>query len=187
LVVEELSKACGGIALVLAATALGTFPIILFGTPEQKKKWLPDLASGKRLGAFAITEPEAGSDATATKCTAKKDGDFYILNGVKNFCSNGESAEIYSIFATTDPKRGAGAFRLFRGGERERKGSPSERKKPKWASVPAPRTNSCLTIAVCPPPTCWGKKGLAFLWPRPRSIFRGPVWRPKRWGSARAP
>ncbi|MBP9127675.1 MAG: acyl-CoA dehydrogenase family protein [Elusimicrobia bacterium] len=113
LVVEELSKACGGIALCLAATALGAFPIILFGTPEQKKRWLPDLASGKRLGAFAITEPEAGSDATATKCTAKKDGNFYVLNGVKNFCSNGESAEIYSIFATTDPKRGARGISCF--------------------------------------------------------------------------
>ena len=113
LVVEELSKACGGIALALAATALGTFPIILFGTPEQKKKWLPDLASGKRLGAFAITEPEAGSDATATRCSAKKDGDFYVLNGVKNFCSNGESAEIYTVFATTDIKRGARGITAF--------------------------------------------------------------------------
>ncbi len=113
LVVEELSKACGGIALALAATALGAFPIILFGTPEQKKKWLPDLASGKRLGAFAITEPEAGSDATATRCSARREGDYYVLNGMKNFCSNAESAEIYSIFATTDPKRGARGISAF--------------------------------------------------------------------------
>ncbi len=113
LVVEELSKACGGIALALAATALGAFPIILFGTPEQKKKWLPDMASGKRLGAFAITEPEAGSDATATRCAARREGDYYVLNGMKNFCSNGESAEIYSIFATTDPKRGARGISAF--------------------------------------------------------------------------
>ncbi len=113
LVVEELSKACGGIALCLAATALGTYPIILFGTPEQKKRWLPDLASGKRIGAFAITEPEAGSDATATKATAKKEGDYYILNGTKSFCTNGESAEIYSTFAATDPKRGARGISAF--------------------------------------------------------------------------
>lgn len=113
LAIEELSKACGGIALSLAATALGAFPIILFGNPEQKKKWLPDLASGKRLGAFTITEPEAGSDATATKCTAKKEGDFYILNGTKSFATNGESAEIYSTFASTNPARGARGITSF--------------------------------------------------------------------------
>jgi alkylation response protein AidB-like acyl-CoA dehydrogenase len=113
LVVEELSKACGGIALCLAATALGAFPIILFGTPEQKKKWLPSLASGSRLGAFTITEPEAGSDATATRATARKDGDSYILNGTKNFCTNGNAAEIYSIFFSTDPKRGPRGISCF--------------------------------------------------------------------------
>jgi alkylation response protein AidB-like acyl-CoA dehydrogenase len=112
-VIEEISKVCGGIALCLAATALGAFPIILFGTPEQKKKWLPDLASGKRLGAFTITEPGAGSDATSTTCTARKDGTDYILNGTKNFCTNGESAEIYSTFASTDPKRGARGISAF--------------------------------------------------------------------------
>ncbi len=113
LAIEQLSMACGGIALSLAATALGAFPIILFGTPEQKKKWLPDLASGKRLGAFTITEPGAGSDATATKCTAKKDGDFYILNGTKSFATNGESAEIYSTFASTNPSKGARGITSF--------------------------------------------------------------------------
>ncbi len=113
LVVEELSKACGGIALCLAATALGAFPIMLFGTPEQKKKWLPALASGKRIGAFTITEPEAGSDATAATTTAKLDGDHYIINGTKNFCTNGESAEIYSTFASTDIKRGARGMSCF--------------------------------------------------------------------------
>jgi alkylation response protein AidB-like acyl-CoA dehydrogenase len=113
LAIEELSKACGGIALSLAATALGAFPIILFGSPAQKKKFLPDLASGKRLGAFTITEPEAGSDATATKCTAKKDGDYYVLNGTKSFATNGESAEIYSTFASTNPSRGARGISAF--------------------------------------------------------------------------
>ena len=113
LVMEEISKACGGIALSIACTALCAFPIILFGTPEQKKRYLPDLASGKKLGAFTITEPEAGSDATATRCTAKKDGNFYILNGTKNFCSNGNAAEIYTLFASTNPKRGARGISAF--------------------------------------------------------------------------
>jgi len=113
LAVEELSRACGGISLSLAATALGTFPILLFGNPEQKKKWLTDIATGKKLAAFAITEPEAGSDATSMKATAKLDGDHYVLNGVKSFCSNGEVAEIYSIFATTNPSRGARGVSCF--------------------------------------------------------------------------
>ena len=91
LAVEEMSKVCGGTALILAGTALGAYPIILYGTEEQKKKYLPDLASGKRLGAFTITEPEAGSDATATKATARLDGDHYVLNGTKVYCTNVEA------------------------------------------------------------------------------------------------
>lgn len=113
LAVEELSRYCGGIALCLAASALGAFPIILYGTKEQKKRWLPDIASGKKLAAFCITEPEAGSDATATRATAKKDGDYYILNGIKNFCSNGEAAEIYTTFLSTDLSRGARGITCF--------------------------------------------------------------------------
>ncbi len=113
LAVEELSRHCGGIALCLAASALGAFPIILYGTPEQKKKWLPDLASGKKIGAFCITEPEAGSDATATRATARKEGDYYILNGIKNFCSNGEAAETYTTFLSTNLSRGARGITCF--------------------------------------------------------------------------
>lgn len=113
LVVEELSKACGGIALTVAGTALGAYPIILYGSEEQKKKYLPDLASGKRLGAFTITEPDAGSDATATKATAKLDGDHYVLNGTKVFCTNGNAAEIYTLFFSTNPSRGARGISAF--------------------------------------------------------------------------
>ena len=113
LVVEELSRACAGIALTIAATALGAFPILLHGTEEQKKKYLPDLASGKRLGCFTITEPEAGSDATATQATARLEGDHYVLNGTKVFCTNGEAAEIYTTFFSTNPKRGARGISAF--------------------------------------------------------------------------
>lgn len=113
LVMEELSRACAGIALALAGTALGAFPILLYGNKEQKKKYLPDLASGKRLGAFTITEPEAGSDATAAKATARLEGDHYVLNGTKVFCTNGEAAEIYSLFFSTNPKRGARGVSAF--------------------------------------------------------------------------
>src|SRR5262249_8938406 len=86
---------------------------LLFANAEQRQKWLPDLASGKRLGAFTITEPNAGSDATATKTTAKLEGDYYILNGQKNFCSNGNAAELYTVFASTNLNRGARGISAF--------------------------------------------------------------------------
>ncbi|MBI4377267.1 MAG: acyl-CoA dehydrogenase family protein [Elusimicrobia bacterium] len=113
LVAEQLSRACGGIALSVAASGLCAIPIMLFGTEEQRRRWIPDLASGKRLGAFTITEPGAGSDATATKCTAKLAGDHYVLNGIKNFCSSGEVAELYTLFASTNPNRGARGISAF--------------------------------------------------------------------------
>jgi butyryl-CoA dehydrogenase len=107
LATEELSRACGGIAVCYAASALGTFPIVLFGNEEQKKKYLPDLAKGKKLAAFGITEPEAGSDASAIKTTARKDGNHYILNGLKHFITNGGEAEVYTVIAMTDKTKGA--------------------------------------------------------------------------------
>ncbi len=103
---EELSRFCGGIALAFAATGLGTFPILLFGNEEQKKKYLPDIASGKKLAAFALTEPEAGSDAGAIRATATKSGDYYLLNGTKQWITNGGEAEIYTVIALSDKSRG---------------------------------------------------------------------------------
>jgi butyryl-CoA dehydrogenase len=113
LAVEELSKVCGGISLAMAATALGTFPILLFATDEQKKKYLPDIASGRRLAAFGLTEANAGSDALSMKTTAVKDGDHYILNGTKQWITNGENAEIYTIIAKTNPTKGARGLSAF--------------------------------------------------------------------------
>ena len=113
IVTEELSRACGGIALSLAASALGTFPIIISGNKQQKEKYLPDLADGKYLAGFCLTEPEAGSDAGAIKTKAVRDGDYYILNGKKHFITNGSVAKIYTVIASTDPSkgsRGASAF-----------------------------------------------------------------------------
>ena len=110
---EELSWGCGGIALAFAATGLGTYPILLYGNQEQKAKYLPDIASGKKLAAFAITEAEAGSDAGGIKTVAQKDGDSYILNGTKQWITNGGEAEIYTVIAMTDKTkgpRGASAF-----------------------------------------------------------------------------
>jgi alkylation response protein AidB-like acyl-CoA dehydrogenase len=106
IVTEELSKACGGIALSFAGTALGTLPIILSGNEEQKKRWLPEIAAGRKLAAFALTEPQAGSDAAAVRTTAIRDGNHYVLNGAKQWITNGGEAEIYSVIALTNPSKG---------------------------------------------------------------------------------
>jgi butyryl-CoA dehydrogenase len=113
LVTEELSKACGGIALALAGTALGTMPILLAASDEQKRRFLPDIAAGKRLAAFALTEPEAGSDAGGIRTTAIKDGDHYILNGTKQWITNGGEAEIYTVLALTNPSKGPRGASMF--------------------------------------------------------------------------
>lgn len=110
---EEISRVDGGIATSYAASFLGMFPILLFGTEEQKKKYLPAIASGEKLTAFALTEPEAGSDASAVKTTAKKDGDSYILNGTKHFITNGGDADIYTVIAVTDKKKGPRGMSAF--------------------------------------------------------------------------
>ena len=113
LVTEELSRACGGIALALAGTALGTMPILLGASDEQKQRFLPDIASGKRLAAFALTEPEAGSDAGGVRTTAIKDGDHYVLNGTKQWITNGGDAATYTVVAITDRSRGARGASAF--------------------------------------------------------------------------
>ena len=118
LAVEELSAACLGVSTSYAANALGTYPILLFGTPEQKKRYLPDIAAGKRLVAFGLTEAGAGSDASGIQTAARRDGDHYVLNGTKQWITNGGEAEIYSVIAITDRAkgaRGASAFILEKG------------------------------------------------------------------------
>lgn len=113
LAVEEMSKICGGITLAMAATALGTFPLLLYGNKEQKSKYLPDIASGKLLSAFGLTEANAGSDAGSIQTKAVKDGDFYILNGTKTWITNGEVAGIYTVIAVTDKTKGARGTTAF--------------------------------------------------------------------------
>ncbi|MGB2600960.1 MAG: acyl-CoA dehydrogenase family protein [Candidatus Omnitrophota bacterium] len=110
---EELSWGCGGIALAFAATGLGTYPILLFGNDEQKAKYLPDIAAGKKLAAFCITEAEAGSDAGSIRTTATKDGDHYIINGTKQWITNGGEAEIYTVVAMTNKSKGARGASAF--------------------------------------------------------------------------
>lgn len=112
--VEEIARACGSTGLSYAAhVSLGTNPIKLFGTPELKKKFLPKLARGEYIGCWALTEPGTGSDASAQKTTAKRDGDHYILNGTKQFITNATHADVAIIMAMTDPEQGRKGISSF--------------------------------------------------------------------------
>ncbi|HAR97103.1 MAG TPA: acyl-CoA dehydrogenase [Deltaproteobacteria bacterium] len=120
IVVEELSRACLGISVSYAATLLGAFPILVGGSEEQKKKYLSQVASGEKLAAFGLTEANAGSDAAGIRTEARKVGDEYILNGTKQWITNGGEAEIYTVVAMTDRSkggRGATAFIVEKGTE----------------------------------------------------------------------
>ncbi len=113
LALEELSRGCVGVATSFAASALGIFPVMLAGTEEQKQKYLPDIASGARWAAFGLTEANAGSDAGGIRTTAVQDGDDWVLNGTKQWITNGGESEIYSIVALTDPSKGARGASIF--------------------------------------------------------------------------
>ncbi|MBN1949516.1 MAG: acyl-CoA dehydrogenase family protein [Candidatus Cloacimonetes bacterium] len=113
IVTEELSRVCGGISLAFGATGLGMYPILLSGSEEQKQKYLPYIARGEKLAAFALTEANAGSDAGGIETTAIRDGDHYILNGTKQWITNGGVADIYTVFALTDKSKGARGASCF--------------------------------------------------------------------------
>ena len=119
--VEELSRVDGGTGVILSAhVSLGSYPIMAFGTEEQKKKYLVPLAKGEKIGAFGLTEPNAGSDAGGTETTAVLEGDHYILNGEKIFITNAPKADTYIIFAVTTPDigtKGISAFIVEKGWE----------------------------------------------------------------------
>jgi butyryl-CoA dehydrogenase len=117
---EEISRVCGSTGITLAAhSSLCAYPIFKFGSEEQKHKYLPDICTGKQIGAFALTEPEAGSDAGATKTTAEKKDGRWVINGSKMFCTNGSKAGVIVITAKTDPtapsSRGISSFIIEKG------------------------------------------------------------------------
>jgi len=159
---EEIARACGGIAVSYAASVLGSFPILIQGTEEQKKKYLPDLASGKKLAAFGLTEPEAGSDVSAIKTSATKDGDYYILNGTKHFITNGGEAEIYTIIAMTDKNKGPRGVSAFI----VEKGTPGFAfgKKENKMGIRASATRELIfTDCKIPKENLLGKEGMGFI------------------------
>ncbi len=111
--IEELSKVCATTGLLLAVQELGSLGLKLVGTEEQKVRWLPRLASGEWLGAYALTEPGSGSDSAAMRTEARREGDEYVLNGAKRFITNAGVAELYTVFAKTDPAAGHAGISAF--------------------------------------------------------------------------
>jgi len=103
MVVEELSRCCGGTGVLFAVNALGSFPILLCGTEEQRERYLPRIANGEKLIAFGLSEINAGSDASGIACAAAGDGEGWILNGSKKWNTNGPAADLNTVFAVTDP------------------------------------------------------------------------------------
>lgn len=114
IIMENISKACASTSVTMGAhTSLCCFPLVAYGTKAQKERFLPKLASGEYLGAFALTEPNAGSDAGNVETTAVKEGDEYILNGTKIFITNGGKADLIQIVATTDKSKGYNGMEIF--------------------------------------------------------------------------
>ena len=114
LAIEEIARGCASTAVILAVhTSVGTFPILYFGTEEQKRKYIPKLASGEFLGAFALTEANAGSDASSLQTVAVRKGAHYVLNGTKRFITNAGYADVYTVMASTDRSKGVHGVTSF--------------------------------------------------------------------------
>ena len=162
LVVEELSRVCSGVAVSYAASGLGCYTLMDFGTEEQKKKYLPDIADGKMLTAFALTEPTAGSDASAIRTTAEKVEGGYILNGTKQFITNGGVAGLYTIIALTDKSkgpRGASAFLM----EKDTEGFSFGKKEKKMGIRSSATTELVFKNCFVPAENLIGREGMGFV------------------------
>jgi len=162
IVTEELSRVCAGVATTYSANALAAMPIILFGSEEQKKKYLGPIARGEKFAAFALTEADAGSDASRIKTTAIETDDGYVLNGTKQFITNGGEADIYTVIALTDPKRGPRGMSAIM----VDKGTPGFTfgKEERKLGIRASKTTE-LSFADCkvPKENLLGKRGMGFI------------------------
>jgi len=160
--VEELSRVCASTGVTLSAhLSLASWPIYKFGTEEQKQKYLKPLAQGKKIGAYCLTESGSGSDAGAMKTTAKKEGDHYVLNGSKIFITNGGVAEIYIVFALTDPERkhkGVSAFIV----EKDFPGFKVGKKESKLGIRSSPTTEIIFEDCIVPAENLLGEEGQGF-------------------------
>ena len=162
LVVEELSRVCSAVAVSYAAVDLGIIPLLEFGTEEQKRRYLPDVAAGRKLAAFALTEPTAGSDASAIKTTAEKVPGGYLLNGTKQFITNGGEAELYTVIALTDKARGArGASAILV--EKDTPGFSFGKKEKKMGIRASSTRELIFRNCLVPEENLIGKPGMGFI------------------------
>ncbi|WP_226581468.1 acyl-CoA dehydrogenase [Halobacillus litoralis] len=160
--VEELSRVCASTGVTLSAhISLASWPIYKFGTEEQKKKYLTQLASGEKLGAYALSEPGAGSDVSSMRTQAKLQGDHYVLNGNKVWITNGGVADIYVVFAKTDPdqgNRGISAFIV----EKDTPGFSTGKKEKKLGIRSSPTTELIFEDCKIPKENLLGEEGKGF-------------------------
>jgi len=162
LVVEELSRACPGVAVSYAGSLLGSFDLLKYGSEEQKRKYLPDIASGKRLAAFAVTEAEAGSDIGNIKTTATRTDKGYLINGTKQFITNGGEADIYTVIVSTDKARGArGASALLV--EKDTPGFSFGRKEKKMGIRTSATRELVFEDCLVPAENIIGREGMGFI------------------------
>ena len=163
LVTEELSRVCSGVGVSYADVALGTFTLLGYGSEEQKRKYLPDIASGKRLTAFAVTETDAGSDVGAIKTTATRTDKGYVINGNKIFITNGGEAEIYTVIALTDKTRGPrGASALIV--EKDTPGFSFGRKEKKMGIRTSATSELVFEDCFVPAENLIGREGMGFIY-----------------------
>jgi len=163
LCLEELARIDPSVALSVAAhNGLGPAHIFMFGTDEQKTRWLTPLARGEKLGAWALTEPDAGSDAAATRTTALRDGDQWVLNGTKTFITHGKSADVLVIMAATDRTKGAKGISAFIV-ERGTPGLRAGRKEDKLGMRASETTEVILDQCRIPANQLLGELGTGFI------------------------
>jgi len=160
---EEVARICAGVATAYAVGALGSGPITSFANEEQKKKYLPKIATGELLCAFGLTEAQAGSDVANIQTTAKKDGDYYILNGVKQFISNGSISDVYVVLASTDKSRGARGISAFIV-EKETPGFSFGKEENKLGIRTSTTTELVFEDCKIPSRNLMGKEGLGFIY-----------------------
>ena len=160
IILEEIAAGDGATSTIVSVNNCPVCSILMaFGNDEQKRRFLQPLARGEMLGAFCLTEPHVGSEAGGLKTTAVRDGDHYVLNGVKQFITSGKNGDVAIVMAVTDKaagKKGISAFIV----PTATPGYVVARSKTRWASTPATPRRSCSTTAACRPPTCWPTKGM---------------------------
>lgn len=162
LIIEELSRVCSGVAVSYAASSLGSFTLTIYGTEEQKQKYLPDIAAGKLLTAFALTESTAGSDASAIRTTAEKVSGGYLINGTKQFVTNGGEAGLYTIVALTNQSKGARGASIFLV-DKDTPGFSVGKKERKMGIRSSSTTEIIFRDCLVPEENLIGKEGMGFI------------------------